>query len=221
MTTYSSNATTGTREIGRGDGSIADPTQWSWQDLAHCTTRPELFFGPEWESDPDRDVREQAAIQVCSTCPVAYDCLKYALTRPEKHGVWGATTPEHRERLRRRRQRKRLASRSPGKPQDVPTVGDSRILQGLAAKGYSITCVRSWTRLSRDLLIKVRSGQKRSWSASNSRKLRSVLPELLKHHPLVPGAVRANALIQGWVPLDAWQWDQIDDPDAQPLQNAA
>lgn len=220
MTTYSSNVTTGTREIGRGDGTIADPARWSWQDLADCITRPALFFGPEWESDLERDVREQAAIQVCSTCPVAYDCLKYALTRPEKYGVWGATTPEHRERLRRRRQRK-TASKRRVKPQDVPTVGDSRILQGVAAKGYSITCVRSWTRLSRDLLVKVRSGKKHSWSVTNSRKLRSILPELLKHQPLAPGSVRANALIQGWVPLDAWQWDQIDDPDAQPMPRAA
>jgi WhiB family redox-sensing transcriptional regulator len=41
------------------------------------------------------------AKQVCATCPVAADCLDYALADPTLRGVWGGTSSRDRSRLRR------------------------------------------------------------------------------------------------------------------------
>lgn len=42
-------------------------------------------------------------------CPVAHECLWYALDNREEHGVWGATTPQDRQALHRIRQRRQEA----------------------------------------------------------------------------------------------------------------
>jgi WhiB family redox-sensing transcriptional regulator len=42
-----------------------------------------------------------AAVRICRQCPVAAECLGYALARPDLDGVWGGTTPKERKRLRR------------------------------------------------------------------------------------------------------------------------
>jgi WhiB family redox-sensing transcriptional regulator len=40
--------------------------------------------------------------EVCARCPVAGDCLQYALENPEVQGCWGGTTDAERKALRRR-----------------------------------------------------------------------------------------------------------------------
>jgi len=35
----------------------------------------------------------------CRRCPVAAECLNYALRNGEKEGIWGGLTPEERENL--------------------------------------------------------------------------------------------------------------------------
>lgn len=45
---------------------------------------------------------EYAAIVICrNDCPVAADCLKWALDTKEPYGVWGATTAWQRAAIRR------------------------------------------------------------------------------------------------------------------------
>ncbi|MFH8797585.1 WhiB family transcriptional regulator [Streptomyces sp. NPDC017941] len=71
---------------------------------APCRSDPTAFAIEELTG---RTVREQAlarAMHACSTCPVATDCLKWALANPEltTTGVWAATTPRKRNELRRR-----------------------------------------------------------------------------------------------------------------------
>lgn len=79
---------------------------WAWQDDANCRGEDlVLFFGPDGERQPERDVRERKAKAICSGCPVRNACLNYALERPEKYGTWGGLNEDERASERRRRQR--------------------------------------------------------------------------------------------------------------------
>lgn len=51
---------------------------------------PELFYDEE-DAEPAR--------AVCRRCPLAVECLDYALEN-EEYGVWGGTTPDERQALR-------------------------------------------------------------------------------------------------------------------------
>jgi hypothetical protein len=55
-----------------------------------------LFFGPDGERQPERDVRERKAKAICAQCPVRTECLDYALSRPEKYGTWGGLNEDER-----------------------------------------------------------------------------------------------------------------------------
>ena len=68
-----------------------------------------LFFGPDGEQRPEREVREARAKAVCASCPVRAQCLDDALRNSTKHGVWGGLNEEERVRERRRRARTRAA----------------------------------------------------------------------------------------------------------------
>jgi WhiB family redox-sensing transcriptional regulator len=83
---------------------------WSWQDFAACSGEPlVLFFGPDGERQPERDLRERKAKAICARCPVASECLDYALSRPEKYGVWFLNEDERASERRRRQRRGVLA----------------------------------------------------------------------------------------------------------------
>lgn len=76
-----------------------------WQTHAACRDAdPELFFPP---SDDDTSVivaRHRIAVApICSACPVATDCLRWALDSKQDHGLWAATTPTDRRAIRRTR----------------------------------------------------------------------------------------------------------------------
>src|SRR6185437_12779087 len=63
---------------------------WGWQDAAACRgTDVVLFFGPDGERQPERDIRERKAKALCASCPVRNECLDYAISRPEvRHLGW-------------------------------------------------------------------------------------------------------------------------------------
>lgn len=85
--------------------------QWGWQDAAACRGEDiGLFFGPDGERQPEREIRERKAKAICVTCPVRAECLEYALSRPEKYGVWGGLNEEERASERRRRMRRANAA---------------------------------------------------------------------------------------------------------------
>jgi WhiB family redox-sensing transcriptional regulator len=64
-----------------------------WQEDALCAeVDPEIFF-------PDRGGSSKTAKAICRTCPVAVECLEYALETDQGYGVWGATTEADRRRL--------------------------------------------------------------------------------------------------------------------------
>jgi WhiB family redox-sensing transcriptional regulator len=78
------------------------PMQWA--DDAACIGAPPGIFYPlarareSWANHPDA----VAAKAICATCPVAADCLEWAIFN-EADGIWGGTDPAERVELRRDR----------------------------------------------------------------------------------------------------------------------
>lgn len=75
-------------------------------------TDPELFFPPDefnivgHRTSPTRNSslssqKGREAIKICNTCPYISECLNYAIFRPDLVGVWGGTTSQDRERIRK------------------------------------------------------------------------------------------------------------------------
>jgi len=79
----------------------APAVDYAWQQNAACLgTSGELFLGPDDERPRERARREALAVILCAACPVRRACLDHALTVPERHGVWGGTTPAERSEMR-------------------------------------------------------------------------------------------------------------------------
>lgn len=57
---------------------------------------PSFFF-------PSDGLGVDEARRVCATCPVARECLEYALEHRIVHGVWGGCSERERKRILRRR----------------------------------------------------------------------------------------------------------------------
>ena len=95
----------------RRQTAVLPRPNWGWQDSAACRGEDlMLFFGPDGERQPERDVRERKAKQVCASCPVRLECLNYAVARPEKYGTWGGLNEDERSAERRRRMRRANAA---------------------------------------------------------------------------------------------------------------
>ena len=86
----------------------------SWMDSRNCVGVPVSVFFPEVvpgrkgkDYDPIGDPRSLDDAQrviastYCSSCPVADDCLDYAVMTGQKAGVWGNTTEAERKPLLR------------------------------------------------------------------------------------------------------------------------
>jgi WhiB family redox-sensing transcriptional regulator len=77
----------------------AEPAS-EWRSLGACLTAdPDLFF-PISSAGPGKAQTSQAKI-ICTTCRVLQQCLSFALETDQAHGVWGGTSPEDRQALRR------------------------------------------------------------------------------------------------------------------------
>jgi len=75
--------------------SPAPWTRQSWMDDAACRGRTQLFFAPHAERPQARVKREARVRKVCQSCPVVFDCRRYARTHLE-HGFWGGESEEER-----------------------------------------------------------------------------------------------------------------------------
>jgi WhiB family redox-sensing transcriptional regulator len=77
-----------------------DPGAWafrSWRLRAACReVDSAVFFSPETERAPERDVREARAKSICARCPVIRECAVYALRHGERYGVWGGLSERDR-----------------------------------------------------------------------------------------------------------------------------
>jgi WhiB family redox-sensing transcriptional regulator len=71
-----------------------------WLRQAACVGEdPELFFPVGTQGPALRDVT--AAKRVCARCPVAFECLDWALSNGPTSGVWGGTCEKERVALLR------------------------------------------------------------------------------------------------------------------------
>jgi WhiB family redox-sensing transcriptional regulator len=72
-------------------------TEPLWQTEAACRgLDPDLFF-PVWGASATE------AKAVCATCPVAAECLEFALANGEHFGIWGGVPERQRRTMRRDR----------------------------------------------------------------------------------------------------------------------
>jgi WhiB family redox-sensing transcriptional regulator len=72
-----------------------------WKLQAACRAPgidPELFFVDQ--HDPALEAKA-----ICAGCPVRLQCLDYALTAGERHGIWGGSGERERRRIKRQRER--------------------------------------------------------------------------------------------------------------------
>jgi WhiB family redox-sensing transcriptional regulator len=77
----------------------------TWRSYAECRGESAVHFFPpnHFERKPEKDMREGAARALCRRCRVQEECLDYALTTEEPHGIWGGMNELERQRLLRRR----------------------------------------------------------------------------------------------------------------------
>lgn len=72
----------------------------TWTDDAACRG-----YDPAWwdgETVGPRQDATEAAVRICSSCPVRLDCLDYAMraeTQWGRYGIWGGLSPEQRREL--------------------------------------------------------------------------------------------------------------------------
>lgn len=77
----------------------AEATAEDWTRLALCAGHP----GRGWWFPADyHDDDAAKAVAICRACPVADECLSYAISTGQSDGVWGGTTPAQRSRVARR-----------------------------------------------------------------------------------------------------------------------
>lgn len=62
-----------------------------------CEKDPDLFFfEDELPTHMKPRVQANAAREICSQCPLSYECLEYALLADEPYGIWGGMTRKER-----------------------------------------------------------------------------------------------------------------------------
>ena len=73
----------------------------TWEVKAACRgPHASVFFPPvTFERKEAKINRERQAKAICATCSVASDCLQYALSIREPHGVWGGLNETERKQL--------------------------------------------------------------------------------------------------------------------------
>jgi WhiB family redox-sensing transcriptional regulator len=78
---------------------VIDLTVTPWREAAACLdVVGEVSFFPNRE---DLAAIAQAKA-VCATCPVAAECLTWAIETNQSEGVWGGHTPRERRAIRQR-----------------------------------------------------------------------------------------------------------------------
>jgi len=77
---------------------VIDLTVTPWREAAACLTESEqVSFFPDKE-----DLLGIAkAKAICASCPVADDCLTWAIETNQTEGIWGGHTPKERRAIRR------------------------------------------------------------------------------------------------------------------------
>ena len=69
-----------------------------WLEQAVCRSKTELFFPSEEQAGKEYALYRHAKL-ICAECPVAKECLDYAVRNQMFFGVWGGTTPKERRAI--------------------------------------------------------------------------------------------------------------------------
>lgn len=80
-------------------------TGQEWQTRAACKgPHAAVFFPPTHaERKEEKLGREERAKAICTGCVVRRECLDYAITIREPHGIWGGLNEVERKQLLERR----------------------------------------------------------------------------------------------------------------------
>lgn len=117
------------------------PMTQDWRHRAACRNLdPEIFF-PTAEAGPVRAREVARAKAVCARCPVAAECLTWALESGQGYGVWGGMTEDERRALARHAARPREHSADPAprpRPDPEPLVGRTRRGARVRAEGIAL-----------------------------------------------------------------------------------
>ena len=82
---------------------MIDVDRPDWMRRGICNTGDAVLLGIFFPRSNQRSADDRAK-QVCAKCPVAGECLDYALDLPENpHGVWGGLSAVERRPMRRER----------------------------------------------------------------------------------------------------------------------
>ncbi|MFD9075495.1 WhiB family transcriptional regulator, partial [Streptomyces lasiicapitis] len=91
------------------------------QGAGGASVLPEILISG---GSPARTPRHQEeAKRVCERCPVAHQCLTYALWSGQTSGVWGGKDERELDRLRRRRRAAQRAAERGTVARGVPRAG--------------------------------------------------------------------------------------------------
>ena len=83
-----------------------------WRFAAACRGEDSAYFFPpsHLEERDERRAREGYAKGLCARCPVRAECLDYARSTRESHGIWGGMNELERKILLRKMERAAAAS---------------------------------------------------------------------------------------------------------------
>jgi len=73
----------------------------NWREQAACRGQGAMTFYSHSEAEPkEQQYAKERAREVikanCAQCPVRRECLEYAVTHGEIHGIWGGMTETER-----------------------------------------------------------------------------------------------------------------------------
>lgn len=113
------------------------PDYQPWMDQAVCAqTDPDRFF-------PEKNESAEPAKRVCRTCPVAGECLEFALANREPFGVWGSLSTTERKKLLEPRGRYENATlKATVRELNRAGLMDTEIGEQLGVSGGHVTRVR-------------------------------------------------------------------------------
>lgn len=79
----------------------AQSVEETWELKAACRgPHAGVFFPPSYtERKDEKNERESRAKAICRACGVREECLQYALSIREAHGIWGGLNEQERRQL--------------------------------------------------------------------------------------------------------------------------
>lgn len=142
------------------------PRTMEWRLDALCSqTDPELFF-------PDTTAESAAAKQICSDCDVRMDCLLWALTKGENHGIWGGLTHRERRSLLRQNQ----ASEKQSRPRSPAVIAHEEIIFNRHLDGHSVPELAAHFEVTERTIYRIinRARQRRASASPRTPEFRVV-----------------------------------------------